>query len=132
MPLPPAVAVDLDGVIWLGEEAIPGAADAIGRLRSEGVPTVFVTNNAYPTLAEHEAKLARFGVEARGEVLSSPMAAASLVAPANRVLVAGGPGIAEAIAAAGAIGVSYAEADAPDAPTVDAVVVGFDREFDWD
>jgi len=132
MPLPPAVAVDLDGVIWLGEEPIPGAAEAIGRLRAAGVPTVFVTNNAYPTLAEHEAKLARFGIEAGGEVLSSPMAAASLVAPADRVLVAGGPGIEEAVTAAGAVVVSYDEADAPDAAPVDAVIVGFDRRFDWD
>jgi ribonucleotide monophosphatase NagD (HAD superfamily) len=69
---PPAVAIDLDGVIWRSTEPIPGSADAVGRLRDAGVPLVFVTNNAGPTIAEQEAKLAGFGIQASGAVLSSP------------------------------------------------------------
>jgi 4-nitrophenyl phosphatase len=132
-PSPPAaVAVDLDGVVWLGDEPIPGAAEAVRRLRGAGVDVVFVTNNAFPTLAEQEAKLARFGIDAHGDVLSSPAAAASLLQPGDRVLVAGGPGIVEAVAAVGAVPLTYAEADAPGAGPVDVVIVGFHRDFDWD
>lgn len=128
---PNAVALDLDGVIWRAAAPIPGAAEAVAALRAGGVPVVFVTNNAFPTVADHEAKLAAMGVRADGDVIASPMGAATLLAPGERVLVAGGPGVAEAVAAARATPVSYAEADAADA-VVDAVVVGFHRDFDWE
>src|SRR3546814_3892480 len=36
-----ALALDLDGVVWLGEQAIPGAADAVSRLRAAGHALVF-------------------------------------------------------------------------------------------
>ena len=128
--MPAAVALDLDGVLWRASSPIPGAADAVARLRAAGVAVVFVTNNAGPTVGEQEEKLAAFGVPAAGAVLTSPMAAALLLSPGERVLVAGGPGIAEAVTAAGGVPVSYAEVDA--GADVDAVVVGFDRSFDWE
>ena len=127
--MPAAVALDLDGVLWRASAPIPGAAAAVARLRAAGMPVVFVTNNAGPTVADHEAKLASFGVPAEGAVLTSPMAAALLLAAGERVLVGGGPGIAEAVTSVGAVPLSYDEVDA--GATVDAVVVGFDREFDW-
>ncbi|MBA2283232.1 MAG: HAD-IIA family hydrolase [Acidimicrobiia bacterium] len=129
--LPPAVAVDLDGVVWRAATPIPGAADAIVRLRAVGVDVVFVTNNAYPTLAGHEAKLAAAGIDAAGAVISSPMGAAALLRPGERVLVAGGAGVLEAVGAAGAEAVTYDEADAPGAAPVETVVVGFHQDFDY-
>ena len=93
---------DLDGVVWLAHRPIPGAVDAIARLRAAGCRVLFVTNNSAPTLAEHEAALAAIGVDASGAVLSSPMAAARLVQPGTAVLVAGGPGITEALTRRGA------------------------------
>lgn len=133
MPVPAAVALDLDGVVWLADTPIPGAADAVRRLVDAGVPVVFVTNNAFPTLADHEAKLARHGIDGAGKVLSSPMAAATLLMPGERVLVAGGPGVREAVEARGAVSVTYAEADVlAGGDAVETVVVGFDRDFDWD
>lgn len=131
MPPPPAVAVDLDGVVWRADAPIPGAAEALAELRAAGVEVVFVTNNAGPTLAEHEAKLAAFGIEATGAVVASPQAAATLLAAGERVLVAGGPGVREAVEAAGAVPVSYDEAGEPGAAPVDAVVVGFHQDFDY-
>lgn len=126
---PTAVALDLDGVIWRGAEPIAGAAEAVGRLRAAGVPLAFVTNNAGPTVAEQEAKLAHFDIDATGAVVSSPQAAAGLLAAGERVLVAGGPGVVEAVRAAGATPLTYAEADGQ---AVDAVVVGIHRDFDYD
>ena len=99
--------------LWLADEPIPGAADAVARLRAAGVRVVFVTNNAYPTVARARGQArSRYGVDADGAVLTSPMAAASLLHAGERVLVAGGPGIVEAVGAAGAVPVSYEAADA--------------------
>lgn len=128
--LPPVVAVDLDGVVWRASTPIPGAADAIARLRSAGVDVVYVTNNAYPTVAEHEAKLGAMGIDAAGAVLSSPMGAAALLEAGERVLVAGGAGVREAVVNAKAVAVSYDELDGGADP-VTAVVVGFHRDFDY-
>lgn len=127
---PQAVALDLDGVLWRADTPIPGAVDAVRRLRGAGVEVVFVTNNAGPRVADHEAKLGGLGVPAGGAVLTSPMAAAGLLRSGERVLVAGGAGIDEAVRGAGAVPVTYEEVDG--GAVVDTVVVGFHREFDWE
>ena len=129
--LPPVVAIDLDGVIWRASAPIPGSADAVARLQAAGPVVVFVTNNAFPDLAGHEAKLASMGIAAAGAVISSPAAAASLLAPGERVLVAGGAGVAEAVLAVGAVAVSYDDL-AAGAQAVDAVVAGFHQGFDYE
>jgi HAD superfamily hydrolase (TIGR01450 family) len=122
----PAVTwvLDLDGVIWLGDQPIPGAAAAVARLRAAGRRVLFATNNSSVLVGEQEAKLARFGIGAHGDVVTSAMAAAHLVEPGERVLVCGGPGIAEALTARGATVTSDGDAD--------AVMVGFDRGFDYE
>jgi 4-nitrophenyl phosphatase len=116
--------LDLDGVVWLASQAIPGAPEAVARLRAAGERVVFATNNSGPVVAEQEAKLARLGIPAAGDVLSSAMAAARLVEPGERVLVCGGPGVGEAMVARGAVPVTGGDAD--------VVVVGFHREFDYE
>jgi glycerol 3-phosphatase-2 len=105
--------LDLDGVVWLAGEAIPGAVEAI----------VFVTNSSNPTREAQEAALAAIGVSAAGDVVTSAMAAATLVAPGDRVHVAGGPGVVQALEGRGAV---IASVD------VAAVVVGLHREFDYE
>ena len=39
-----ALLIDIDGVLYVGDEAIPGAAEAIGWLDAQRVPYLFVTN----------------------------------------------------------------------------------------
>lgn len=114
---------DLDGVVWLARQAIPGAPEAIDRLRRGGRRVVFVTNNSMSVVADQERALADIGVPAVGDVLTSAQAAATLVRPGERVLVCGGPGVAEALAACGAEPVH----DGP----ADAVVVGLHQDFDY-
>jgi len=116
-------ALDLDGVVWLAGEAIAGSVDAVATLDAAGVPVCFATNFSYAPVAEAEAKLARIGIDGRGRVISSAMAAASLVAPDDVVLVCGGPGIDEAVLARGATVVREGDAD--------VVVVGYDPAFDY-
>jgi glycerol-1-phosphatase len=122
----PAVSwvLDLDGVVWLADEPIAGAADAVARLRARGERVLFATNNSFAPTADTEAKLARFGIPAAGDVVGSAQAAARLVEPGERVLVAGGPGIVEAVTARGAIAVRAGDAE--------VVVVGFHRDFDYE
>lgn len=117
-------ALDLDGVVWLADDPIPGATEAVARLRATGEPVVFVTNNSFQPLAAVEAKLARHGIPATGDVLTSAMAAAHLVEPGERVLVCGGPGVVEAVEGRGASVVRDGDAD--------AVLVGFHRDFDYE
>ena len=118
-----AWALDLDGVVWLGDQPIPGATEAIGRLQASGEPVVFVTNNSSVPVGEVEAKLARQGIAAAGAVLTSAMAAAELVQPGEVALVCAGPGVDEALAARGVHTVRDGKAD--------VVVVGFHRDFDY-
>jgi 4-nitrophenyl phosphatase len=118
------VVLDLDGVVWLADRAIPGAADAVARLRQGGHRVVFVSNNSFSPVADVEAKLERFGIPAAGDVLTSAVAAARLIRPGDRVLLCAGPGAAEAVAKAGGHVVSDGDAD--------AVVVGFHRTFDYE
>ena len=119
-----AIVCDLDGVIWLAHHPIAGSADAVARLRAAGHRVLFVTNNSYLRREDVEEALEKVGVPADGDVLSSAMAAARLVSTGERALVVGGPGIAQALAARGALVVERAPAD--------AVLVGFDRAFDFE
>ena len=116
--------LDLDGVIWLAETPIPGAADGVRRLQAAGERVVFVTNNSLPTEAEYETKLEQHGIDGRGAVISSAMATASLIATGERVLVCGGPGVVEALEKRGA---TITEGGQPD-----VVVVGFHRDFNYE
>ena len=117
--------VDLDGVVWLGDEPIPGAADAIRSLRARGTRVVFLTNNSSATVSEYLAKLERHGIPTSDDdLITSAQAAAGLLEPGTTALVCAGPGVDEALAARGVKTVRDGGAD--------AVVVGWHRDFDFD
>jgi 4-nitrophenyl phosphatase len=126
---PAVVCCDLDGVIWRGEEAVPGSAEGIARLRRAGIRVGFLSNNSSLTVGEVVAKLGRVGVVTEPtDVLTSALAAAALLAPelptGSKVLVCGGAGVDEALTGVGLEPVTE--------PPAAAVVVGFHREFDFD
>jgi HAD superfamily hydrolase (TIGR01450 family) len=114
--------IDLDGVLWLTGEPIPGAGEALSRLQASGVRLLFATNNSSPTHDELQERLRRCGI-ARGDVVTSAHAVASLVDPGERVMVLGDAGVVEALQAVGAV--------VTDAGPADAVVVGWTRDFDF-
>ncbi len=120
-------ALDLDGVIWTGTDPIPGADEAVKLLRDQGRDVVFVTNNSFATIAEQERKLASFGIDATGVVITSAQAGASLVEPGERVFVLGGPGIREALSERGAEVV-----DVDGAVHADAILVGLDWDLSYE
>jgi HAD superfamily hydrolase (TIGR01450 family) len=57
-----AFLVDLDGVVWRGEEAIAGASETVEMLREMGKRVVFVTNNASKSPREYAVKLMRLRI----------------------------------------------------------------------
>lgn len=125
----PVVCCDLDGVVWRGDEPIPGSADAIAALRRDGIRVAFLTNNSSRPVGEILAQLAAMDVEASAEdVLTSGQAAARLLShrlvSGARVLACAGPGVIKAVTARGFTVV--------DAAPADAVVVGWHRDFDFD
>ena len=124
------VLCDLDGVIWLAHQPIPGSADAVARVRDAGHRVLFVTNNSSATVAEQEEALARVGIPAVGDVVTSAMSGGHVLAAGERVMVCGSRGIDEAVAAKGAVSVAHGEID--DGAAVDTVMVGFHRNFDYD
>lgn len=124
-----AWVLDCDGVIWLADQVIPGAPEAIARLRETGERVVFLTNNSWPRVTEHVAKLVAMGIPAEpDDVVTSSQAAAQLVSPAERVLVLGGPGLHEELAARGA---ELLEPGEGDPASVTSVVVGMDLGFSF-
>lgn len=118
-----ACVVDLDGVVWLAGEALPDATAGVAELRRRGVPVLFATNNATPTIGELRARLGAIGIEASEEELAtSAQSAAALLEPGQRVHVVGESGLLEALSARGTTRTDVAP---------DAVVVGLTRSFDY-
>ena len=122
--------LDLDGVVYLAEEPVPGAAAALAAARQHGMRLAFVTNNASRTPAQVAALLDKVGVPADpAEVVTSAQAAAHYLAdrlpPGSAVLVLGTAGLVEAITERGLRPVYSAD----DQPA--AVVQGFFPEITW-
>ena len=116
--------LDLDGVVWLGDQPIPGSAEAVTRLRDRGERVVVVTNNSAMTIGAYETKLARTGVPtAREDIVTSAQVAAGMIRPDERVLVCAGEGVREAL--------SDRAIEIVDDGDADVVVVGWTQDFDY-
>lgn len=137
---------DLDGVVYRGREACPGAVEGLRAAREAGVRVLFMTNNAGHTpdgIAEH---LTELGVRSTAqEVLTSSQVAAgylvdrekprSLAREAGRslrdlVLAVGGPGVTVAMRRAGLAVVTARDLPDPTLGLVWAVVQGYGPEVD--
>ena len=121
-------ALDLDGTVYLGDAALPGAVDAIRRLRDLGCGVVFVTNKPLQTAAGYAAKLARLGVPCRAsDVITATDALLGYLAakhPGSRILAVAEPVVRSALCDAG-------HQVTGDPAKAEVVVVSFDRTFDY-
>jgi len=122
--------LDLDGVVYLGEQPVAGAAQSLASARQAGMRLAFVTNNASRTPDQVAELLRRVDVPATAEeVVSSAQAAAHYLAdrlPAGApVLVLGTTGLIDALVERGLTPVFSAE----EQPA--AVVQGFSPALDW-
>ena len=125
-----ALLADLDGVVYAGPHAIPGAVDSLQQLAGLGVGLGYVTNNASRTPAQVAAHLRELGAPAEDhQVVSSSQAAAELLAsllPAgSRVMITGSPALAQEIELVGLTPVRSQDED----PV--AVVQGFNPGIGW-
>jgi HAD superfamily hydrolase (TIGR01457 family) len=121
------ILADLDGTLYQGREAIPGAVEAVRSAGDRGVRTLYVTNNAARSPGDVAAHLAELGYPAAADdVATSSQAAAALLAEqlpdGAKVLVVGTAALAAEISAVG-----LTPTDAADGAT--AVVQGLDPQL---
>ncbi|MDQ3957110.1 MAG: HAD-IIA family hydrolase [Actinomycetota bacterium] len=126
-----ALVCDMDGVVYRGDEAIPGVAESVSRWKARGKRIVFCTNNSHHTLSSYVVKLARAGIDAtEGDVVSSAAVLTEVLkergALGRTALAVGGEGLRAALADAGVV-----VDDADDMKGIDYVVVGWDVRFDY-
>ena len=71
-----AILIDLDGVIYQGEDVIPGAADAIAWLAESQIPHLYLTNTTSRPRSALVQKLAGMGISIQEQqILTPPLAA---------------------------------------------------------
>jgi HAD superfamily hydrolase (TIGR01450 family) len=121
---------DLDGVVYIGGTAIPGAPEALRRAKQAGAHVAYVTNNASRTPAAIAGLLAGMGAPVtEADVVTSAQAAARLLAdklPAkSKVLVIGSTALRLAVRERGLVPVSTATENPA------AVVEGFAPDIDY-
>lgn len=118
----------MDGVLWKGTTPLPGLHEFFATLRATGRRFVLATNNATRTPDQYVSRFTDYGIEISDiEILTSAIATAHLIARENnsnlRVYPIGEHGLLAALAAEN---IEAADED------VDAVVVGLDRQLNWD
>ncbi len=125
-----ALLLDLDGTVYRGEQAVPGAPEAVAKAREQAVAIRFVTNNASRAPQEVADHLAELGFAATlDEVSTSAQAGAAVLAervPAGSpVVVVGSDALAEEVRLVGLRPVRTASSE------VTAVVQGLSKDTGW-
>ncbi len=121
--------IDLDGVVYRGNELLSGAKEFISWLETNHKKYLFLTNNSFATAAQILAKLERLGITSNNaHLLTAGQAAVQNIArrlPQGVVYIVGEQPLVELVES---YGLTAANADAQEA---DAVLVGLDRDFDY-
>lgn len=136
------VICDLDGVVYRGASAVPGASQLVLALHAAGRLVRFATNNSMFTRAQYVDRLASMGIDtAPEEIVTSTSATVDHLSAhlptVRRVLALGAAGMLAELRSAGLDATSAADAAQPDwhgeplAVTYDAVVAGLDPEVDF-
>lgn len=131
--------LDLDGTVYLGESALPGAVNTCAELRRRGKKLLFVSNKPLHDRAAYAAKLIRLGIPARpDDVLTSTHVLGlylSRTAPGHHLYVVGEENTRQELRGHGLIVLDEVSAENPmevvDPTGIDAVVVAFDRTLDY-
>ncbi len=93
--------IDMDGVIYRGNELIPGAREFIHGLKSDRVPFLFLTNNSQRTRRDVQTKLQRMGIDVHERnIFTCAMATARFLAAkkhAGTAYVIGEGGLLQAL-----------------------------------
>lgn len=121
--------IDLDGVIYRGNELLPGAQEFVAWLEAQHKKYLYLTNNSFSTSEQVLAKLTRLGIAANeAHLLTAGQASVQYLArrfPKGIIYVVGEMPLIDLVE-------SYELTVAPvDANKADAVLVGLDRDFDY-
>jgi 4-nitrophenyl phosphatase len=119
--------IDMDGVLYLGDQPMPGLGAFFSLLQEQGIRYQLVTNNSTLTPGMYVEKMARMGVTVKlGEVLTSSLGVAHYLLShyprGSRVYAIGEEGLTDALQEAGLV-LSHRQ------PV--AVVVGLDRDITY-
>lgn len=141
-----SVLFDCDGVIWRGDQAIPGAPQVINLLKENGKKVFFVTNNSSKTRKMYADKMSMLGFDVKeeevfGTAYCSAMYLKTVCKLEGKVYLIGSNAMKQELEAVGiqqtGVGpdhISGKQADwanVPLDPEVKAVVVGFDEHFSY-
>lgn len=124
--------IDMDGVLWHGDQALPGLIEFFEILRTLNLPYVLATNNASITVDQYVNKLANMGVKIGPDcILTSGMATALYLSerysPAEtRVYVIGSEGASQPLLDQG-----FSLAGDDEIEPVHLVVCGLDKALSW-
>lgn len=117
------VILDMDGVLFRGDQPIAGAADAVRDLQACGIKIVCLTNNARRTPDDYAAKLRGMDIHVAAEnIVTSAMAASAYLTAqtaAPKVHVVGSAVLRDTTLAAGAV----------DSDTPDYVIAGIENDL---
>lgn len=136
-----ALIIDMDGVLWHGEQPMPGLTDFFQTLRDQQIRFILATNNARLTQEQYVLKLEQMGVQvSRDEILTSSMATALYLAEhttptESRVFVIGEDGAKQPLIERGfTLTDLYELNDDKNTPNMgaDIVVCGMDQNLSWD
>jgi glycerol 3-phosphatase-2 len=124
--------VDLDGVVWIGRDPVPGSVETLRTLSAVGRRIVFVTNNPGRLPAAYAERLRELGVEVgEGQIVTAGVVVARLAGEAagegGGAFVIGAPALKEMVAAEGA-----RLLEGEEAWEAKAVVVSGHRGFDYE
>lgn len=121
---------DLDGTVYLSGRPLPGAVEAIERLRAAGVRVLFVSNNPLRTASSYAERLIGLGIPATpDDVLTSGRVTADWLAaraPRSRVLALGEEALAEELTRRADVALVERGDEA------DVVIASFDRTFTYE
>ena len=122
--------LDLDGVVYVGPDAVPGAPGHLERARKAGMHLAYVTNNASRPPRDVAQHLRDLGIEVEdADVVTSAQAAARLLSDdlpeGSNVYLIGGGGLDTALRERGLVPVT-----SPEEHPV-AVVQGYGPDMPW-
>jgi HAD superfamily hydrolase (TIGR01457 family) len=134
--------IDLDGVVYRGEELLPGAKEFVSWLNTTHKKYLFLTNNSFASETQVIAKLERLGIDTdASHVLGAGQAAVKNIArrfPNGTVYVVGEQPLIEMVKSYALHVYDHeqlanipANTKTPANHHVEAVLVGLDRNFDY-
>jgi HAD superfamily hydrolase (TIGR01450 family) len=129
------VILDLDGVLYRGDQPIPGASELVRNLHAVGLLVRYATNNSMFTRGAYAERLTGMGIPASpDEIVTSTSATIDHlrrhVPDVASVLAVGASGMVAELREAGYSVTPIGEAPGDEAAEVDAVLVGLDPDFD--